>query len=132
MILKILHNDRNSWWFYDNLEKIRCGSGGDFVLVYGVESDSSHGNTIYDYRVVHVGDMTKDEVNKMTYQWAKTNKTDVCADIAILNFEEFNEGVNYINWVLARKRDDEEKLIVFNTLGFLLNDEGKTIEKIAC
>ena len=132
MIIKILHSDRNSWWLYDNVEKARFGiRSSEFVLVSGKVADSSEGDATYDYRVIYVGDMSESEIVKIDYQWARDNKPDLCPDTRILDFESIKqEGVTFINWILARK-GDEEKFIIFNTQGFILNDNGKTIERLA-
>lgn len=133
MILKILHSDGNSWWLYDNLEKVRfCRRGGDFVLISGKIDDSSDGDALYNFGVFHASEIDKNDITQTSYRWARDNLSEFVPDVTILDFDELNqEGVNFVSWVLARN-GDEEKFIVFNTLGFLLNDDGKTIEKIIC
>ena len=53
-----------------------------------------------------------------------------CPDVAVIDKDVLHHTWNHTNFVIGRTADFDEKCIVFNTLGFILNDQGKTIEKI--
>lgn len=50
-------------------------------------------------------------------------------DICLLSNSNDKKGVKYIR-LSCRKTNGEEFLVIFDTVAYLCNDEGKTVEKI--
>lgn len=135
MIVKILDSKKHSWWMYDNLEKVRFGSGmtTDYIIVAKITGECGEGyrySIDYDFRVVYHDGWPEDDVLKMDYDWAVDNIAGIQPNLIVIDDSEIKNGVNNTNWVMARKPNGDESLFVFNTLGFILNNDGKTIEKI--
>lgn len=102
MIVKIeRHNNEQKWWLIDNIKKISCSKKG-FYSTTKTPSDLSN------YNIVLLDHNPK-------CNCSNNEKCKKCISYYILTY-----------------RDDEynEFNIIFDTIAYLCNDDGKTIEKI--
>lgn len=136
MILKIRTPD-GSWAVYDNFEKVRW-------------DHYSHNSAVF---TMPCEGQVEDGRSKIEWQyrmWHPEEKRYIitCPDVMYFNFEYWAEYVgNYnkgnrsahdkydgekigLGWAIARNRDGDEKLFVFDQVAYLCNDQGQTIDKI--
>lgn len=102
MILKIeRHNCDQDWWLFDNIAKISCSKAKRHTMEY---SDT---------------DPLEDRIRLFDHQ-----ATCTCGE---------NEGcekcISFYRLV-CRTNDWEEFSVVFDTVAYICNDSGKTVEKI--
>ena len=125
MIAKIQDVDYNSWWLYDNLEKVHYSALSHHIIAvsdgFAIDYISSGSNERDAQEILDA----VSENNIETYGQYR-----ICPEVSIIDFNNIKKGWNHLNFILSRDRDDNEKLIVFNTMGFILNNQGKTIERI--
>lgn len=108
MIIKV--KDKNTWWMYDNVSKIRFGDGStERVLFFPSNKEIQF--------------VLRDGKAEKPFQ----------PDIMIIDEFDENELADDrlpLGWISFRNKNDDEKFMVFNTVAFILNDNGKTIEII--
>jgi len=111
MILKICY--RKSWYIYDNISKVRVGLRND-------------------------SDTVKFDYNAKKFWWndhrdGEGESGEFLPD-AILTERYDSDPINGkklfpLNWIQFRDRDGDEKIIVFDK-AYLMNDQGKNIERL--
>lgn len=112
MILKIRF--RNSWWLYDNLRKVRYGHGLDTLL---------HSS---DNKYRWAGEDPEVDTHEEVVPFAELS--DICFSRSRKEGQPGGEPF-FPRWAIARDCDNDELLFVFDE-GYLLNDDGATIERI--
>ncbi len=106
MILKIKGISGN-WWLEDNIAKINHGHEGRVRLV-------DDGNSSFSYEI-----RNEDSDDYVEFY----------PDLVMLDYNEVKCSPVDVKWACIRFRNNEEKFIVYGT-AYILNDEGKTIERI--
>jgi len=103
MILKVeRHNKTQDWWLMDNIAKVSCSKLGRKT------SNPETGDiTILDHEIKcncqgSDNDTIRERCDKCIYYWR----------------------------LVCRTKDFNEFSVIFDTVAYLCNDEGKTIEKI--
>jgi len=106
MLLKVAnYNNQQKWWMFDNITKISVSEPFNRSGLEGVEYDV----TIFD----------------MPQKCS-------CSGPPHENLHDGNVCNNCVQYTVAvcKRSDDSEITIAFDTMAYLLNDNGKTIEKI--
>lgn len=133
MIVKIRDIDCKSWWMYDKLTRVHYGSGNlrsdenKIYLKITGESGTENGSQIDNFDVY---------LNSLYKQ--PPGKLDEVIDpfLVLIDKKEVKEKINRniqtypLNWISFLNYNNDEVLLVFNTKAYILNDDGKTIEKI--
>lgn len=119
MYIKILHTDSSSWWL-KHFTDLRYGIKSSAMIVQSVGLDSKNGVT--DIEILY------DETNNGKHI-EKPGKYRICPDLININKSKLSGSWDPLNFVIGKDIFGNEKCIVFNTLGFILNDQGKTLEK---
>jgi len=135
MILKVRrHKLASDFIIYDNIESVNFGHRIKYSKnhpgVYGsIEPDLDNhpeGTTNY-FCLSRVWDSGGD-IHELTYD------ENVDKLYRVKDYEHdphLNDGeAVYFNWVEFKTKDGKQKLVVFDSEGYLCNDEGKTIEVI--
>lgn len=103
MIIKVQHKDPNSWWIFDGVQKVRYQTGlriSRDELMKDNEEGHGYDITIIATKVLPDG---------------KHIDTEDPLRYALLIFRDINNN---------------EKSLMFNTVAYLCNEQGQTVEKI--
>ena len=111
MIIKI-RDPHDGWWLFDDLDRVKFGFSNDRRVMMDMKDPKT---LICEFTI-------RDPLTHEYYP--------IDFDCMLIDFTIPQCNPSYCHWVSYRTKNGDEKLIVFNTVGYILNDDGKTIEII--
>lgn len=150
LTLKVVSEDRESWYYFPGIRgEFKCSEGsGDYILREVGASGAEHEKTKSEIEVIDVSDLTtgskfnKDIVEQKIKDFSysdkpqvtsvvRTNKSTPPKTTVIFDNDMVNHHNEFIltNWLEYTDSDGVNRLIVFNTPAYLLNEKGQTIDK---
>ncbi len=116
MYLKVRDADGLSWHLYGGIDRIHYGTKWEKQVFYQADGVCSE---------------------KVPAQIHFFRMVTSCGIIPISDPDVFHYNAtlesdrNFVHWAIVRMQDDAEKMFVFDQEAYILNDAGKTIERIA-
>lgn len=112
MIIKI-QRPGGAWWMEDNLARVSFDNYDSECVYYNLSQN--------DFLICELNENVKD---KKTY-------SPFDPDVSILDFTNTKgKDILFCAWISTRLKNGEKRFIVFNTRGYLCNDNGDTLEII--
>ncbi len=127
MILKI-KSPEEGWFMYDGLSRVRYGVGGPIHFRHRGEDENVDGKAVY-----HGFEISDD----WSGYWPSEGREALryfIPDVVLTRVTRITSGndnspTSNVAWVIATNAKGETKIFVFDE-AFLLNDHGRTIERI--
>lgn len=106
MIIKIKGLDKDDWWLFDNIVKIRHGGQQGRRVLFDTES------------------------NECTIRNDNGQYIAFTPDVLLIDYTMNSTKPFALNWASCRLLNGNELFIAFYTDAYILNDSGKTVEII--